>query len=572
MKLKASELITKLFLQGMTLTLNDALDDDTTIGLLGHEFGCEIAVDTSEDERIRITDQTVKEEIAAANPENLQPRSPVVAFMGHVDHGKTSLIDKIRKSNVAAGEAGAITQHIGAFQCQTDVGNITILDTPGHEAFTSMRARGAEVTDVVILVIAGDEGVRPQTEEAIQHAKAAGVTILVAINKCDKPEFNAENIYRQLSDLELLPESWGGGTITVNCSAVTGEGIPQLLEMIALQTEILELKGDPTTRARGTVIESEMHKGLGVMATVLIQNGTLRRGDSLVFTDLWGRVKTMQDEFGKNYKEAGPGAPIAITGLSGLPQAGSTFIVVENEKEAAAIAEARAAVGKQALLLKRKKRMAEALLEGPAKEKKTLRLILRADVQGSLEALKNSLEKIESDKADVDVIFSGVGAISESDVELAVASNAVILGFHTQVESHAEPYIKRHQVQIRLHDIIYHAIDEVKEIMTGRLEKIAEEKETGAAVVRVIFKASAFGVIAGCFINDGIISRNHKVRLIRDGEQIWMGSIASIRREKEDVKEVRAGLECGILLDGFNKIEEGDILQAFEIIYLTQKL
>lgn len=572
MKLKASELITKLFMQGVTVTLNDFLDDETTIQLLGHEFDCDITIDTSEEERIRITDKTIGEEIAATEADKLTPRSPVVAFMGHVDHGKTSLIDWIRKSNVAAGEAGAITQHIGAFQCQTPVGALTILDTPGHEAFTAMRARGADVTDVVILVVAGDEGVRPQTEEAVQHAKAAGVTILVAINKSDKPEFNAENVYRQLSTLDLLPEAWGGSIVTVNCSAITGVGIPELLEMIALQAEVLELHANPNARARGTVIESEMHKGLGAVATVLVQNGTLSRNDAVVFDDLWGRIKTMQDEHGVDLVNAGPSIPVAITGLSGLPEAGSDFIVVQNEKEAAAIAEVRSAGKREQRLMQRKRRVSESLLEEAVSAKKTLHLIIRADVQGSLEALRASLEKIVSDKAKVNIIFSGIGAITESDIELAVASDATILGFHTQVESHADPLIKKHGIQVRLHEIIYHAIDDVKALMTGSLDKIAEEKESGTATVRAIFKSSQLGIIAGCFVNEGTIHRTNKVRLLRGGEEMWRGNIASIKRQKEDVREVRADFECGIVLEGFNDVQEGDVLQAYEIVYTAQEL
>ncbi len=573
MKLKASQLITKLFLQGVTLTLNDLLDDETTIQLLGHEFGCEITIDTSEEEKIRITDKTIREEISEVGAEKLAGRAPVVTFMGHVDHGKTSLIDRIRSTNVAAGEAGAITQHMGAFRCETKVGPITILDTPGHEAFTAMRARGADVTDVVVLVVAGDEGIKAQTEEAIQHAKAGGVTIIVAINKCDRPGFDAENVYRQLSEVELLPEAWGGSTATVNCSAQNGEGIDELLEMIALQAEVLELKANPTSRARGTVLESEMHTGLGSVATILVQNGSLHQGDALVFGDLWGRARTMQDEHGAAVREAGPSYPVAITGLSGLPEAGSEFIVVEDEKTAREIAEARSEESRQKRLALRKRTTAESFLqEGKGEEKKVLNLVIRADVQGSLEALKTSLAKISSDKAALEVIFSGVGAISESDVQLAVASGAVILGFHTQVESHADSLIKQHKVEVRLHDVIYHAIDEVKAIMTGTLDKVAEEKETGSAEIRAVFKASQLGKIAGCYVTEGTIHRNHRIRLVREGEVIWKGGLASIKRESDDVREVKAGVECGIVLEGQGEIEVGDQIQAYEIVYKAQEL
>ncbi len=573
MKLKAAELIQKLFMQGIILTLNDLLDDETTVQYLGSELGCEISIDTAEQERIQITSQSVQEEIASTGTAHLQMRPPVVAFMGHVDHGKTSLIDAIRKSNIAAGEAGAITQHIGAFRCKTAVGDITILDTPGHEAFSAMRARGAEVTDIIVLVVAGDEGIREQTLEAIQHAKEANVTIVVALNKCDKPNFNPENVYRQLSEISLLPEAWGGQTITVNTSATTGKGIQELLEMLALQSEVLELRANAQMRARGIVLESEMHKGLGPVATVLVQNGTLRQGDAVVFDRLFGRVKTMHDDQGKFLKEAGPSTPVEITGISGLPAAGEQFIVVKNEKEARDIAEARATGIQQRALQQKKVITLDTLLQGDKKAaKKVLRLVVRADVQGSIEAMKTSLQKIHSDKADLDIIFSGVGEISESDVQLASASNAVILGFHTQIESHAESLIKELGVNVRMHDIIYHAIEDVKKIMQSLLDKIEEEKETGAAEVRAVFKASQLGVIAGCQVIEGVIQRNHRMRVVREGKVVWKGGISSLKRVKEDVKEVKKGLECGILLDGYNEVQVGDLLQAYEITYRTQEL
>lgn len=571
MKLKSSEIIQKLFLHGMTYTLNDLLDDETTVQYIGNEFGCEIKIDTSEQERIQITSQTIREEIVSSKAEDLITRPPVVAFMGHVDHGKTSLIDAIRKSNIAAGEAGAITQHIGAFKCKTAVGDLTILDTPGHEAFSAMRARGAEVTDIVVLVVAGDEGMRDQTIEALQHAKAAHVTIVVAINKCDKPAFNAENVYRELSENELLPEAWGGQTITVNTSAVTGEGIQQLLEMLALQSEVMELKANPNIRARGTVLESELHKGLGPVARVLVQNGTLKIGDAIAFERHWGRVKTMYDEYGQALHSAGPSAPIEITGLSGIPKAGDPFIVVASEKEAKDIIETRE-VGRERTALMQKKPTLDQLLQKGAGEKKILKLILRADVQGSVEAIKASILKIESAKVQADVIFSGVGEVSESDIQLAAASHAVIIGFHTAIESHAESLIKELGVVVRQFDIIYHAIEEVKSLMQGMLDKIEEERDTGTAEVKATFKASQLGIIAGCLVTEGVISRNHRVRVKRNGQVIWKGQIASLKRIKEDVKEVKKGFECGILLEGFNEIQPEDTIQAYEIIYLTQEL
>lgn len=572
MKLKASQLIAKLFLQGAVMTLNDFLDDEVVLHMLGESFGCELTIDSSEEERIRITDKTVREEIAATDPKDLIIRPPVVAFMGHVDHGKTSLIDFIRKSNRAAGEAGAITQHIGAFRCTTNVGPITVLDTPGHEAFSAMRARGADVTDIVVLVVAGDEGIRQQTIEAIHHAKAAKVTIVVAINKSDKPNFNAETVYRQLSEQDLLPEAWGGQTITVNCSAATGDGIPQLLEMLALQSEILELRANTNTRARGTVLESEMHKGMGSVATVLVQNGTLKIGDSIVFGQLFGRVKTIQDEFGAQLDNAPPSAPVSITGLSGLPEAGQEFIVVKNEKEAREIAEARSQGKKESnFALKKKVTMENLLQQSTGTSKKMLNVILRADVQGSLEALKVGLQKIQSDKAELTIIFSGVGEISESDVQLAAASKAVIIGFHTHIESHAEQLVKENVVIVKLHDIIYHAIDDVKDIMAGLLDKIAIETERGKADVRATFKSSHLGIIAGCYVTEGVIHRNHTIRVIRNKQNVHQGSISSLKRVKEDVREVVKGLECGIILNNF-ELQEGDMLEAFELTYITQTL
>jgi translation initiation factor IF-2 len=573
MKLKASQLIGKLFLQGQILTLNDQLTEEVVIGLLGHDFGCEITIDTSEEERIRITAKTIREEISESDPVKMILRPPVVAFMGHVDHGKTSLIDAIRQSNRASQEAGAITQHIGAFRCSTAVGDITILDTPGHEAFSSMRARGADVTDIVVLVIAGDEGMRQQTIEALQHAKAAKVTIVVAINKSDKPNFNVENVYRQLSEHELLPEAWGGQTITINCSAVTKEGIKELLEMLALQAEVLELKADPEERARGTVIESEMHKGMGSIATVLVQNGTLKIGDSLVFGEHFGKVKTMQDENGRPLLTAGPATPVSITGLSGLPNAGQEFIVVKNEKEAREISEARTLGARQTTLLTKKKLSMDHILQQASEtSKKILNVILRADMQGSLEALKTALLKIESQKAEVNVIFSGVGEISESDVQLAAASKALIIGFHTQIEGHADSLIKELGVQTKLHDIIYHAVDDIKAIMAGLLDKIAQETEKGKAIVKAIFKSSQYGLIAGCQVTDGVIARNHHIRIIRGKDQVWKGTISSLKRIKEDVREVSKGLECGILISNFSDTREGDIIESYEVIYLTQEL
>ncbi|MBM3183913.1 MAG: translation initiation factor IF-2, partial [Chlamydiae bacterium] len=573
MKLKASQLIAKLLMQGMTPTLNDYLDDETVVQVLGHDFDCAITIDRAEEKRIRITDQTIRQEIDSLSPDVVVLRPPVVAFMGHVDHGKTSLIDAIRKSNRAALEAGAITQHIGAFKVKTKAGEVTILDTPGHEAFSEMRSRGANVTDIVILVIAGDEGIRMQTEEAIRQAREASVPILVAVNKCDKPSFDIQKIYRELADRELLPEAWGGTTITVPCSALTGQGIPELLEMVALQAEILELRASPDSRARGTILESEMHKGFGAVATVLVQNGTLRKGDAIVYGHFAGRIKTMQDEHGGPLETAGPSTPVKITGLSELALAGSEFIVVKNEKEARELAEARVSGHSRELLsLSKKSSMEKMLAKKESGEMKVLPIILKADVQGSLEALKNSLLKIHSKKARLEIVNADVGEISESDIALAAASKATIVGFHTSIESHADSLIKQKSVTVFTHDVIYHLIDEVKLRMKSLLDKIEQETDTGEILVKAVFKSSQYGNIAGCQVTEGTIKRTHHIRQLRNKNIIWKGKIASLKRVKEDVKEVQKGFECGVVLDGQNDVKEGDILQAYEITYLEQDL
>jgi translation initiation factor IF-2 len=573
MKLKASQLIAKLFMKGITLTINDYLDDETVVQLLGHDFDCEISIDTSEEQRIRITDQTIKQEIEKSAPEALLLRSPVITFMGHVDHGKTSLIDAIRKSNRVSSEAGAITQHIGAFKVKTPAGEVTILDTPGHEAFSEMRSRGANVTDIVILVVAGDEGIRAQTEEAIRQAKEASVPILVAINKSDKPNFDAQKVYRDLADRELLPEAWGGTTITVNCSAVSGQGLQELLEMVAIQAEILELKANPNMRARGTILESEMHKGLGAAATVLIQNGTLRKGDAIVFGSNFGRVKTMQDDHQTFIESAGPSVPVKITGLSEMAPAGFEFIVVKSEKEARELAAARAEGDVRTAQMQIKiSSLDKMMAKRESGEMKILPLVLRADVQGSLEALRNSLMKIQSKKVRLEIVNAGVGEISESDISLAAASKATIIGFHTRIESHADDLIKEKKVAIISKDVIYHLVDEVREKMKSLLDKIEKEEELGAAIVKAAFKSSQLGVIAGCQVTEGIIKRQSLLRQVRGKEVVWKGKIASLKRVKEDVKEVKEGLECGILLDGNSDVREGDVLQAYEITYLEQEL
>lgn len=574
MKYKVSEIITKLFKQGIIVTINDIIDDETLVQLIGLEFGCDIQIDTSEQKRLNITEHSIRQEIEESDSSKLLTRAPVVAFMGHVDHGKTSLIDAIRKTNVASTEAGAITQHIGAFRCKTEGGDVTILDTPGHEAFSAMRTRGATLTDIVVIVIAGDEGIKAQTDEAINQAKKAGVPIIVALNKCDKPNFRPEDVYRQLSERELLPEAWGGSIITVNCSATTKTGLKELLEMILLQAEILELKANYSSRARGTVIESEIQKGLGATATLLIQNGTLKLGDALVIDHVYGRVKTMHDEHGKTVKEAFPSYPVRITGLSELPVAGCEFIVVGSEKEARKLTEDRVAGKRREAFSQPSSLALEGLMQRSAEklERKILNIIVKADVQGSVEAIKNSLGKIKSQKAELNIIYAEVGEISESDIQRASTAQAVIIGFHTSVESHAESFIRELQVQVFNFDVIYHLVDKIKSLMTDLLDKIRVETQVGNALVQATFKSSQLGIIAGCIVNEGSIKRSNFVKLVRNKEVIWQGDISSLKRVQEDVREVAKGLECGILLNHYSAVQPGDNIQSFEVTFVKQEL
>ncbi len=574
MKLKASEVIQKLFLQGLTVTINDDLVDPTTVELIGHDFGCEIKIDTSQVDRMQVTGRSISQEIKESSPEKLKPRPPVITVMGHVDHGKTSIIDSFRKSNIVSGEAGAITQHIGAFQCKTKHGAFTVLDTPGHEAFSAIRQRGANVTDIVLLVIAGDEGIKPQTDEGINKAKEAKVPIIVAINKCDKPGFNTDNIFRELSDRDLLPEAWGGTIITVNCSAKTGEGIDLLAEMIALQSDVLELKANPEERARGAVLEAELHRGLGPTATLLVQNGTLRIGDAVIFDHEYGKIKTMHDEHGVKLELAPPSTPVRVTGLSGVPFAGNDFISVASEKEARKIVEERKSTSKHHLLRHSKSKSLENLFQQRAieKDQKVLTIILKADVDGSIEAIRTTLLAIPTEKVRLNFISCEVGQISESDIERAEASNAIILGFHTKVERHAENLVKKHKVTILLHDVIYHLVDEVKLKMLALLDKVKLETPIGEAQVIATFRSSQLGLIAGCKIEDGLVKRSSHVKVFRNKAQIWEGSIASLKRIQDDVKEVKKGFECGIVLNGFGDIQVGDLIKAFDVTYIAQEL
>jgi len=571
LKLKASEIIAYLFKQGIVMTINDFLEDETIIQLIAEDFKCEILIDKKQEQRLRITDNTTKEEIKNTKVAKLKKRPPIITFMGHVDHGKTSIIDRIRQSNRVASEAGSITQHIGAFKAKTASGEIVILDTPGHEAFHEMRSRGANVTDIVVLVIAGDEGIKEQTLESIHQIKAIKIPVIIAINKSDKEGFDVEKIYRQLADNELLPEAWGGDTITINCSAITGDGVPDLLEMIALQSEILELKANYSARARGVVLESQMHKGFGAVATVLVQNGVLHKSDSIVLGYSWGKVKTMHDENNVELLVATPSIPIKLTGLSSVAVIGDEFIVVDNEKEAKSIANARKEEMMKNSVTRRSLGYIDKMLKRE-KDKKVLNIIIKADVQGSLEAIKTSLLKIESKKIDVNIIKTEIGEISESDVELAEASNSIIVSFNIKIDTSIEDLSKKFDVKIITHNIIYHLIDDIKNIMLGSLDKLREEVLEGKVKVKTVFKSSKLGNIAGCEVVSGRIVKNDHIKLMRNDEQLWEGNIISLQKEKDLAKEVKKGNECGVVLENFSDVEEGDILNCYNIIYKEQAL
>ena len=502
------------------------------------------------------------------NEEDMISRPPVICVMGHVDHGKTSLLDAIRKTNVTDREAGGITQHIGAYTVQINGQKITFLDTPGHEAFTAMRMRGANSTDIAVLVVAADDGVMPQTVEAINHAKAAGIEIIVAVNKMDKPNANIDRVKQELAEYELIPEEWGGSTVFAPVSAKTGDGINQLLEMILLTSEILELKANPNRQARGLVIEAELDKGRGPVATVLVQKGTLHVGDFISAGACHGKVRAMIDDKGRRAKEAGPSTPVEILGLSDVPNAGEVFLAHENDKEARAYAETFIAQNKEKKLEETKAKMSlddlfSQIQEGNLKE---LNLIIKADVQGSVEAVKQSLLKLTNEEVVVKCIHGGVGAINESDVTLAATSNAIIIGFNVRPDATAKATAEREGVDIRLYRVIYQAIEDIEAAMKGMLDPVFEEKVIGHAEVRQIFKASAVGNIAGSYVLDGEFKRDCKVRITRDKDQIYEGTLASLKRFKDDVKEVRSGYECGLVFDGFDQIQEGDIVEAYIMV------
>ncbi len=562
MGVKANELIVELMRQGSMVTINHPLDYESA-AILATEFNYEVENVAFDEETILEVEQAKEKEDSA---EDLKVRPPVVTIMGHVDHGKTSLLDAIREAKVTEGEAGGITQHIGAYDVELDGRKITFLDTPGHEAFTAMRARGAGVTDIVILVVAADDGVMPQTKEAINHSKAAGVPIIIAVNKIDKPDANPERVKQELTEFELVPEEWGGDTIFVEVSAKQQTNLDTLLEMILLQAEVLELQANPDKRAKGSIVEARLDKGRGPVATVLVQDGTLKTGDAIVAGLHFGRVRSMTNANGKLVKEAGPSFPVEVTGLAGVPDAGETFHAVESEKAAKDVAQHRQQKQREIDLAKSSKVSLDQLFakmqEGVVEE---LAVIIKADVQGSVEAVRDTLEKLSTDSCRLNVIHTGVGGISESDVTLATASNAIVLGFNVRPETKAKTMAETEKVDIRLYSVIYDAVNDIRDAMEGLLAPTLKEKDLGRVEVRETFHVSRIGTIAGCYVLDGKIVRNAQVRLIRDNVVVWQGKLSSLKRFKDDVKEVASGYECGIGLENYNDLKIGDIIEAFEM-------
>lgn len=554
-----AEIIKKLFMMGVMVNQNQSLDKDT-IEILAADYG----IKAEEKVEVDVADIDKFFEEEANNKKHSAPRPPVVTIMGHVDHGKTTLLDKLRHTNVTAGEAGGITQHIGAYQVRHNDKIITFLDTPGHAAFTSMRARGADITDITVLVVAADDGVMPQTIEAINHSKAAGVPIIVAVNKIDKPGANPNHVMEQLTEYELIPEDWGGDTIFVDISAKFGKNLDELLDMILLESEMLELKANPKQHGAGSVIEARLDKGKGSVATLLVQQGTLHVGDPIVVGNTFGRVRTMTDARGRAIKKATPATPVEITGLNEVPQSGDRFVTFDDEKTARAAGEERA---KRALMKERSQtthvtldNLFDTLKEGDMKE---VDVIIKADVQGSVEAIAQSFKKIDVEGVRVNIIHQAVGAINESDVTLAEASNAIIIGFNVRPTPQAKVQADQDKVDIRLHNVIYKAIDEVTTAMKGMLEPVFEEKVTGYVEIRQTYKVSKLGTIGGGYVTDGYIQRDSGVRIIRDGIVIYEGKLASLKRFKDDVKQVKSGFECGLMVEKYNDIKEGDQLEAF---------
>jgi translation initiation factor IF-2 len=547
----------------MMVTINQVLDQETAM-ILVEEMGHVAKAAEANDPEAFLTET---EHVEAVQ----EPRPPVVTVMGHVDHGKTSLLDYIRRTRVASGEAGGITQHIGAYHVETPRGMVTFLDTPGHEAFTAMRARGAKATDVVILVVAADDGVMPQTIEAVHHAKAAKVPLVVAVTKIDKPSANSERVRQELVAQEVVPEDWGGDTMFIEVSAKTGQGIDALLEAVLLQAEVLELRAPKATPAKGLVIEGRLDKGRGPVATILVQSGTLKRGDMLLAGSVFGRVRAMLDENGKEVKEAGPSIPVEILGLSDVPNAGEETIVLNDERKAREIALFRQGKFRDVKLARQQASKLENMLEQMTEgEVKTLPLIIKSDVQGSYEALSTSLQKLSTDEVKVNVLHTGVGAITESDVNLAAASKGVIIGFNVRADVGARKLIESSGVDVRYYNIIYEAVDEVRAALTGMLSPEQKESIIGLVEIRQVFRISKIGAIAGCYVLDGMVKRGSRVRVLRNNVVIHDGELDSLKRFKDDVKEVKAGFECGLSIKGFNEINEGDQLEVYEMVEVAR--
>jgi translation initiation factor IF-2 len=566
MSVKAAEVIKALMNLGQMVTINQVLDQETAmivVDEMGHVGKKAKTVDP----------ESFLEEEAGREDIPLEPRAPVVTVMGHVDHGKTSLLDHIRRTRVASGEAGGITQHIGAYHVNTSGGMVTFLDTPGHEAFTAMRARGAKVTDLVVLVVAADDGVMPQTIEAVHHAKASGTPIIVAVNKIDKADANPERIKQELSQQEVIAEDWGGDTMFIEVSALTGKGIDKLLEAVLLQAEVLDLKAPKDALARGVVIESRLDKGRGPVATVLVQAGTLKRGDIVLAGAVFGRVRAMLDENGQQIQESGPSIPVEIQGLSDVPRAGEEVIVLGDERKAREIALFRQGKYREVKLAKQQAAKLDNMFDQmKAGETKTLSLIVKADVQGSTEALAHALTQLSTEEVRVNIVHSGVGGITESDVNLALASNAVLIGFNTRADATARKLIAAHGIDVRYYNVIYNAVDEVKSALGGLLAPEKKETVLGIVEVRQVFRISKVGTVAGCYVLEGSVKRGGSVRLLRDNVVIHDGELDSLKRFKEDVREVKAGFECGLSIKNFADVKEGDQLEVYEVVEVARTL
>jgi len=565
MSVKAAEVIKEMMKMGSMVTINQVLDQDTAA----------VVVEEMGHTPLLTKENAIEEEITQVSEVEGEAvnRAPVVTIMGHVDHGKTSLLDYIRRAKVAAGEAGGITQHIGAYHVETEGGMITFLDTPGHEAFTAMRARGAKATDIVVLVVAADDGVMPQTREAVQHARAAGVPLIVAVNKIDKPDADPDRVKNELAQEEVIPEDWGGDTMFVHVSAKTGDGVDQLLESILLVSEVLELKAVKDGPARGVVIESRLDKGRGIVSSILVQNGTLHKGDILLAGREYGRVRAMLDENGQPIDEAGPAIPVEILGLSGAPNAGEEAIVVADERKAREVANFRQGKFREVKLARQQKAKLENMFSNMAEgEVTTLNVVLKADVQGSVEAIIDSLLKLSTDEIRVNIVASGVGAITESDANLAVASEAILIGFNVRADAGAKRIIQEEELDLHYYSVIYHLIDEVKHAMTGMLAPEFKEQIIGLAEVRDVFKAPKIGAVAGCMVIEGVVKRNNRIRVLRDNVVIYEGELESLRRYKDDVNEVKQGLECGIGVKNYNDVKVGDQIEVYERVEVARTL